>query len=84
VKFNVNKTYTQVTPESAEHGDYSDTGFEFQDQQYTLRELINYIKQNGFVREANTDWLTTGYWTQCHYTGTEKCFDLHITLIKGK
>lgn len=81
MRFIVSETYQEVTPESAEYGDFSDTGFVFQDETYSLRELIDYIKRNGYTRESKgTDWLTLGPWTECYRTGTERSTNLHITL----
>lgn len=80
MKFKVSQTFSDVTPESAKQGDFSDTGFEFQDVEYTLRELIDYIKSNGFYREGGTGWLTQGNHTSDYSTGTETTIDLHIKI----
>jgi hypothetical protein len=81
--FKVSRTYSEVTPESAKDGEFSETGFVFQDDTYTLRELIAYIKSEGFYREVGTNWLTTGFYTECHQTCTEREESLHIELLKG-
>jgi hypothetical protein len=82
MKFKVSQTYSEVTPESAIDGEFSDTGFVFEDQIYTLRELIGLIKRDGFTRESGSNWLTTGFSTSCYRTGTEREENLHIKLIK--
>ncbi len=81
IKFKVNRTYSETTPDSASAGDFSDTGFVFEDQIYTLRELIDYIKAEKFEREGKTNWLTQGWFTSCYSTGTEREECLHIELI---
>lgn len=83
MRFVVSKTYAEITPESAEHGDFSETGFVFEDEVYTLRELIQLIKSEGFYREGKTNWLTTGFSVSCYKTSTEREENLHIKLIKA-
>ena len=79
--FIVNETYSEITPESAESGDFSETGFEFEDQEYTLSELISYIKSEGYYREGkSTNWFTTGFYVEDYATCTEKERNLHITI----
>jgi hypothetical protein len=62
MKFKVSVTYSEVTPESASNGDFSETGFVSEDQIYTLRELIDLIKSEGYRREGRTDWMTNGFY----------------------
>lgn len=80
--FKVSRTYAETTPESVEHGDFSDHGFVFQDEIYTLRELIEYIRSEGFTRESRgTRWLETCWHTECYRTGTERQDNLHVRLV---
>lgn len=37
-------TYQTVTPESAEHGDFADSGFESESEFYTFRELVEALR----------------------------------------
>lgn len=81
MKFLVSQTFQCVTPESAEHGDYSDQGYEFKETPYTLRELLREIKDQG--NDNVSFWGTTmsiyGWnYTSDYKTGedTQKC--LHI------
>lgn len=80
MRFIVSETYQEVTPESAQDGDFSDTGFVFQDETYSLRELIDYIKRNGYTRQGLTSWLSTGESIECYQTLTYRSTNLHITL----
>lgn len=80
MKFEVSRTYAEITPESAEQGDFSETGFVFNKEIYTLREIISEIKREGFYREGSTSWFTTGFHTTDYATGTEREENLHIEL----
>ena len=75
--FYISCTYSEVTPESAEDGDTSDSGFEWHDVPYTYRELLEMIESNGYSREG-ADWLTTGYQIEDYSTLTERELSLHI------
>jgi len=82
-KFNVSMTYSNVTPESAELGDFSETGFVWQDQPYTSLELIDLIKGFGYYELSdhggNSIDLYGESFTQDYTTG-ETCQEcIHIT-----
>lgn len=50
--FYVSKTYSCVTPESAEFGDFSETGYEDYGQFWSLKDLIRLIERDfGFYAE---------------------------------
>lgn len=40
----INKTYSVVTEESAEYGDYAEQGFEFENSPYEFRELVRLLR----------------------------------------
>ncbi len=83
MKFIVSETYQQITPESCEHGDFSDSGYNFENHEYTLRELIEYIRRSGYnLRSKNdyTNWLSTEYSNIGLYDGVEESTSLHIKL----
>ena len=83
--FEVAITFSEVTPESAEHGDFSKTGFVMERTPMTLREVIDLIKYERFQRESRgTSWMTTGFSTSCYRTGTEREECLHLTLMEAK
>ncbi len=54
----ISETYETWTEEDVEIGDTNDRGFNFQSEDYSFRELIDYIEREGFRREGNTEWLT--------------------------
>lgn len=86
--FSVNKTYEVFTHESVALGDAEDRGFEFQDNLMTVRELVEYIQNNGFVEASCSNWQaqTGGYKTwlntvdpEINYkTGANTYYGLHI------
>lgn len=45
--FTVSQTYQCVTPESAESGDFSDSGYEFKNKKYSLRDILHELKNQG-------------------------------------
>lgn len=73
----VSRCYSEVTPESAENGDTSNTGFVYQAEPKIFSELVREIERDGFSQEGGTGWLCTGYSTQDYRTGTEREETLH-------
>ena len=43
----INKTFDEITPESAERGDVSESGFYLKRQPYTFRELVGELRDLG-------------------------------------
>lgn len=56
-------TYDVVTPESAEIGDFAETGFVFEACDCTAHDLARYIKHDGFIYPSASHgvprWLST-------------------------
>lgn len=89
----VSETYSEITPESAEHGDFSDTGYEYgydaknkYRQAYSLKELIksfvdrgDYTNAENFQPGQASQSLYAGYNTSDYRTGTERENALHVT-----
>ena len=48
----ISEHYSIVTPESAAHGDYDETGTIDAGTPYTFRELVQYIKREGYVNPS--------------------------------
>lgn len=42
----ISQTYEVVTPESAEDGEAADQGFEFQNQEFSFRELVELLREH--------------------------------------
>ena len=72
-------TYTEITPESAEQGEFSDCGFIWEGAHCTFSELVDYVKK-GFTDWSNSDktgWLSTGFSIDDYRTMTERQEELH-------
>lgn len=50
--FSVSMTYEVVTPESAEHGDVEDRGYDYEDERMTLTEVVTEVRRKGPWEEA--------------------------------
>ena len=48
----ISEHYSIVTPESAANGDYDETGTIDTGTPYTFRELVQYIKREGFLNPS--------------------------------
>jgi hypothetical protein len=80
----VSRTYQVITPESAEQGDVAESGFDFQSEPVTFRELIDIIDRDGFrecsyspVSGSVDEWLTT-YPEQDYRDGSYTSYSLHF------
>ena len=78
MKLLISRTFEEVTPESAENGDVSDSGFVYESQGFTFRELVSEIKNGNFYRESATEWLSSSPWVSCYATYTERSESLHF------
>ena len=77
--FKVSKTYAEMTPESAEYGDYDDTGFVWEDVEYTFRELVEELGGHDHWQLADgAGWFTSGFYTVCYRELREREECLHI------
>lgn len=92
-RFLLSKTYSVVTPESAEQGDFAETGFEFDDRPADLRDVVRAFRE---CSEASTwpvrpdtvdgySWAsTTGDGGDIDYrTGAETQYAYHVTRADG-
>ncbi len=74
--------YQTITHESAESGDYADSGFMVEKEKSRLRDIISEAKrQYGIVARASND--LTLWWESCdperdYREGTETLYTLHI------
>jgi hypothetical protein len=76
----VSKTYEVISIESAEAGDSEEHGFEFEDRDFTLRELVDeleeYLEVSGDLSDGST-WATTEA-DQDYRTGDWTRYSLHL------
>jgi len=80
----ISRTYSEVTPESAEDGEESESGFICEDAAYEFRELVRLLREHrnpscypatGSTRE----WYSTGYDVADYRTGTEREECVHFS-----
>ena len=76
MEFLVSKTFTQVTPESAEFGDFSDSGFVWQDVPYTFRELVELLDSREWDFDGGV--ISNGWNVIDYATMTEEEEQLHV------
>ena len=83
----IDKTYSIVTPESAENGEESDSGFLSENEKVTFRELVCLMEEhplpscspaNGSIWEWLSTYPSTDLWT-----GEEETQSLHFSRQNG-
>ena len=62
----LSQTYQIVTEESAEHGDFEESGFDWQDVPHSFRETVELIKDDGFTIKSDTHGVPTWLSTEAH------------------
>ena len=72
-------TFQVVTPESAERGDFSETGFVHENLEFeNIEELISDIREYGYMERGNeTDFYTTDPEID-YYDGSETTHGIHF------
>lgn len=76
----ISKTYEVVTEESAEQGDFEETGFVFKDQPCGFRELIETIEHGGFCHSDSSHGVPRWLYTESevnYRTGEYTSYALH-------
>jgi hypothetical protein len=78
----VSQTYSRTTSESAEDGDFSETGFNFENVEYSFRELVKLMQEHpqasssGPVNERT--WFSSYSETIDYGTGEEEETAIHF------
>lgn len=82
-EYNVGITYDIVTPESAEEGDFAESGWELEPEDMSAEDIIRYMQDLG-VYENNGDgsWYTAGS-VQDYSTGEEISYAVHVKNVDG-
>ena len=80
----IDKTFSEVTPESAEHGDTSDSGHVYVNLPYTFSELVRELREYSEASSypctgAARDWVSTSYSVEDYSTMTERSESLHFS-----
>lgn len=83
-KYLMSKTYQVVTPESAEQGDFSDQGFEYEGNEFdTLWDVAEEIRNAGATELSSSgeasphDWYSTVDGDTDYKTGAETTYSFH-------
>lgn len=80
-QYTVSQTYQTVTPESAELGDFEDQGYEFEDYDMTISDVLRELREQGNeYLELFGDELRIYGWTYTidYKTGEDKTRCLHV------
>ena len=80
----ITRAFSEVTPESAIEGEFSDYGIIAENVKYTFRELVELLGQHG---EASSwppsgnvsESYSTGYYTTDYATATEREESVHYS-----
>lgn len=80
----ISRTYSEVTPESAEDGDFSDTGLVYENTEFTFRELVRELRDCSQLSASHPGdcwhvWASTGFFTSDYSTGTEREESVHFS-----
>jgi hypothetical protein len=80
----ISRTYCEITPDSAEMGDFSNSGFVDERQEVTFGELVELMQDHREPSRSPDDyntstWYSTGFYTADYRTGTEReeCIHFH-------
>ena len=77
----LSRTFSESTPESVEHGDFSDTGFICEGDTYDMVELVDMVAEHSQHSSSEVDhntWTSCDWYTTCYKTGTEREESLHL------
>ena len=85
MQFKTSETYEVWTPEDYEAGDTDDKGFVFQDQYYTLRELVRLMQGAGYCYASSSlidehTWFSTDKFDEDYSTGAIENRSIHIDM----
>lgn len=79
----INKTYELITQESSKNGSVAESGFEFEDQPFTFRELVNEMRNYSEASQSpinNVEWTwLTSEPDHDYKSGDEMRYSLHYS-----
>ena len=76
--FNTLRCFADTTPESAEHGDFEETGI-LDEWELSFRDLVEELTSHQqWQLTEGADWLTTGIYTLCYRTCRDREETLHV------
>ncbi len=79
----ISRTYSETTPESAEDGDFSETGFITEKEEVSFRELVDLMSNHNLASCSGGNfntyvWFSCGSFTSDYSTGTEREESIHF------
>ena len=79
----ISRTYQVVTPESAEDGDFAETGFDYEDAPHNFRELIDMLEEHRNcscypVTDTPYTWFSSSGDIDM-YDGSETTYSIHYS-----
>ena len=76
--FDTLRCFADTTPESAEYGDFEETGI-LNEWDLTFRELVEELSgPQHWLYAEGADWFTTGIFTVCYRTCRDREETLHV------
>jgi hypothetical protein len=80
----INRSFTEITPESVEDGEHSDCGMLAQDEPYSFRELVRLMRNHREpscrpARGETYEWYSSGFDTTDYRTSTERETSIHFS-----
>lgn len=78
----VNVTFQTVTPESADHGDYADSGFVAENMEFDdFADMVSYVESNGYsLRNASVSPLTRDSMDENVWFSTDPEIEDYVTM----
>ena len=88
MQFKVNRCYETWDHESIEAGDTDDRGFTYQDEVYTLRDLVNEMRRDAITEPSSSSphagmWFTSVDPDEDYRTGERTYHSIHLTRVDG-
>ena len=81
--FKVGISYSEVTPESAKHGDFSDTGWDREpEDNWSLTDFLREVENQGYEHISgygSSIDIYGSFYTDCYQTGTERQTCIHVS-----
>lgn len=79
----ISKTFAEITPESCEESDFSDSGFITEYEEVSFSELVELMEEHSFSScspmQYNTrEWYSTEFYVSDYYTGTSREESIHF------
>lgn len=79
----ISRTFSEITPESVEDGDFSDHGYISEREEITFSELVQLMKRHYQPSQYPNDgnpkvWYSTGYEIEDYCEGTQRQESIHL------